>query len=261
MKKYCLPIAIAIALPLVVATPKASAQSAQAYFEQAFQLMTSQRFAEAESLLAKGLALDPNNGLGHYYYAEALWQQGKSQVEALKHYKFAAQVSPDTNEGRTALQRIAHLENRLQAEFAAKQAILDNLANIMNTQGGRLVAFEGDMFLCGMMVGWSYNYDSSTKEFTKNDFTVAIYGGRNGSHWSPRQFKYSGAWESRPAGKWALVFKANNYAELISNDWFAKIGMFTVEVAEFGSELRLILDGKSVKMGQQPGLTKANCAR
>ena len=101
---------------ILLETSTAKAQSAQALFEKAFELIGKHDYATAEQLLRMGLEKDSTNALGHYYLAEVLSKKSSSRDEALKHYRAAASLSPESKEGLDALVKILRLEQTLERE-------------------------------------------------------------------------------------------------------------------------------------------------
>lgn len=96
-----------------VLPPAASAQSgpAAARFSDAFERLRVGDLEAARKGFEEGLALEPANGLAHYYLAETQ-SRLDDQRTALRHYERAASLLGDSNEGRLASQRVQEL-NRL----------------------------------------------------------------------------------------------------------------------------------------------------
>jgi tetratricopeptide (TPR) repeat protein len=103
---------IAIIAAVSVASA-ARAQSAHALLEKAMELIEQNDLATAEQFIRMGLEKDRNHALGHFYLAEVLIKQNKSQAEALSHYRDASRLSPNSKEGLDALVKAVKLEQSI----------------------------------------------------------------------------------------------------------------------------------------------------
>src|ERR1035437_437658 len=91
-----------VVLLLVISAPSLThAQTAMELFKQGYDAILSENYPEAERLFRSGLdkgGIPPNFlGLAHYYLAEALSAQKKSEQEALQHYQGGSRLIPQTN--------------------------------------------------------------------------------------------------------------------------------------------------------------------
>ena len=94
-----------------------NAQSSGALIEKAIELIDSRDYRTAESLLRRVISQDPNDALGNYYLAEALAYQGNKK-EALKYYKAAAELSPNSRQGIDALAKAERIEDEPERNYS-----------------------------------------------------------------------------------------------------------------------------------------------
>lgn len=117
-----------ILILLTLNVGSAMAQSSGALFEKAFELYTSGDYKTAEALLRRGLQMDADNALGHYYLAELILKRRGSKADAKNHYDRANKISPESKEGLDSLVKSMRLENQIQAE---EKQIQDEKADVL----------------------------------------------------------------------------------------------------------------------------------
>jgi tripartite-type tricarboxylate transporter receptor subunit TctC len=74
-------------------------------FKQAFELFQAGEFEAAALQFNKGLAIDPANGVAHFYLAETYERQQKT-TQAREHYRRTIDFAPDSKEAAMAQTRI-----------------------------------------------------------------------------------------------------------------------------------------------------------
>jgi hypothetical protein len=122
----CAFLAATLIAAAALSLSTARAESPTELFEQAFTASQSGNFAEAERLYKLGLQQEGGAanvvGLAHYYLAEAMRQQGKNDADVLYHYKQAARLIPETEQGADAALRAESIELSLRQPGAATPA-------------------------------------------------------------------------------------------------------------------------------------------
>ncbi len=107
----CVVLAVVVALALVAAPARAEQRQE---FAQGYELYKSELYRGAVALFERGLAIEPDNGLAHFYAAESYYKLGELQP-ALDHYRAAASFLPPGTEATKTSNMIVAIE----AEFGA----------------------------------------------------------------------------------------------------------------------------------------------
>ena len=81
----------------LAAAPNSAPERAKAIFKAAFELFQGGQFEAAELQFKKGLAVDPNSAIAHYYLAEIQTRLRKPD-EAMQHYEAVVKLAPDSKE-------------------------------------------------------------------------------------------------------------------------------------------------------------------
>ena len=90
------PKATAPSLKLTAAS-NSTIERAKVIFKGAFELFQGGQFEAAELQFKKGLEVDPNSAIAHYYLAEIQTRLRKPD-EAMQHYEAVVKLAPDSKE-------------------------------------------------------------------------------------------------------------------------------------------------------------------
>ena len=88
-------------------------KKASTYLERGRRLYNKKEYLRAEDCFKNAIEYDPGYGLAHYYAGNARYKLQDSEG-AVKHWKRAAEVAPDSDVSEKAIKRIMSVKGKFQ---------------------------------------------------------------------------------------------------------------------------------------------------